>query len=328
MDKINLANWSNIFSTTKQQVIFASGRYTDVHFQFEEPGLVSGFVKTVAMPGMELTEFSLDAGRPMLLVDENSKESAESVFVLDGASESHFNNIGVALQCNKNQHNFQYNSEFGGKHMIHSSTFHALSITYDLSFLKQVLQNQDGNSIGKIADCVHGQKTFVANNNALASQLRMTATIASMQQNSFTGAMRYLFLESKMMELFALQLQQMLKPDSSNQQRWSAGDIEKMHALKNYIEENYLEEFTLKDLTFKFSLNEFKLKKGYKQLFGTTVFGHVYRLRMQKAKTLLEERAMNVSEAGFFIGYDNVSSFCAAFKQRFGYSPGKLNSVA
>jgi AraC-like DNA-binding protein len=37
---------------------------------------------------------------------------------------------------------------------------------------------------------------------------------------------------------------------------------------------------------------------------------------------------MNVSEAGFFIGYDNVSSFCAAFKQRFGYSPGKINSVA
>jgi AraC-like DNA-binding protein len=51
----------------------------------------------------------------------------------------------------------------------------------------------------------------------------------------------------------------------------------------------------------------------------------VHQLRLQKAKTLLEEKAMNVSEAAFFIGYNNVSSFCTEFKKRFGYSPGKTS---
>jgi AraC-like DNA-binding protein len=97
-----------------------------------------------------------------------------------------------------------------------------------------------------------------------------------------------------------------------------------LFALRSYIENAYLDEFSLKDLTYKFGLNEFKLKKGYKQLFQTTVFGHVHQLRMQKAKTVLEEKAMNVSEASFYIGYNNVSSFCTEFKKRFGYSPGKL----
>jgi hypothetical protein len=36
-----------------------TNRYTDVHFQFEKSGLVAGFVKSVNMHGMQLTEFSL-----------------------------------------------------------------------------------------------------------------------------------------------------------------------------------------------------------------------------------------------------------------------------
>lgn len=328
MDKINPANWNDIFGNAKQKTVFVSERYSDVHFQFEEPGLVSGFVKSVNMPGMQLTEFFLNAGRPIRLVDDTTKESAESVFVLDGSSESHFYNLPFRVGCNKHQHNFQYNQQFGGEHIISSREFHALAITYDVHFLKQLLQNDESDVIGQMANCVHGQKTYLANASALACQGRMAEVINNVRQIPFTGAMRYLFLESKMMELFALQMQQLQTMAARKvDHQWSVSDNEKLNAVKNYIENNYLEEFSLKDLTYKFSLNEFKLKKGYKDLFQTTVFGHVHQLRMLKAKTLLEEKVMNVSEAGFFIGYDNVSSFCAEFKKRFGYSPGRVNSL-
>jgi AraC family transcriptional regulator, transcriptional activator of the genes for pyochelin and ferripyochelin receptors len=129
-----------------------------------------------------------------------------------------------------------------------------------------------------------------------------------------------------MMELFVLQMQQaQAMMDRKDEDDWSGEDRDKLHALKHYIENAYLDEFSLKELTYKFALNEFKLKKGYKQLFGTTVFGHVHQLRMKKAKMLLEKKTMTVSEVSFFIGYNNLSSFSTEFKKRFGYSPGKMS---
>jgi AraC-like DNA-binding protein len=154
----------------------------------------------------------------------------------------------------------------------------------------------------------------------------MAEVITAIKGCRFGGATRYLFLESRMMELFVLQLEQAREARGRrHKDEWSAADRERLRAVKDYIESKYLEEFSLTDLTYRFGLNEFKLKKGYKQLFDTTVFGHVHRLRMQKAQEMLKQKTANVSEAAFFIGYNNVSSFCTEFKKRFGYSPGQLS---
>ena len=323
MDKIDLANWKGIFGTTEERVVFASERHTDVQLRFEEPGLASGFIQSVTAPDMTITEISLHAARPIQLVDQVMNETAESVFMLDGSAESHFHNLSSPVLLQKNNHNFQYNRQFGGEHIIHSSTFHAMSITYDVQFLKQLSEDDDSRGIGQLANCIHGQKSWIAGTTALSSSLRLSEAIGSIRKCAFSGITRYLFLESKMMELFVLQMEQAqaVKGDKS----CSAGDKDKLYALRDYIENAYLDTFSLRDLTYRFGLNEFKLKKGYRELFQTTVFGHVHQLRMQKAKTLLEEKVMNVSDAAFFIGYNNVSSFCTEFKKRFECSPGKIS---
>ena len=326
MDKINLANWDHIFGKAEHRIVFASDRYTDSQFHFEEPELASGSIQSVTTPGMQLTEFFMNAGQPFQLIDDSPKEAAESVFVLNGSSQSQFHNHSSPLSFNKGQHNLQYNHEFTGNHIINTSCFHALTITYDPCFLKGLLQSDDDPGIGKLADCVYGGKTYLASHHALQCNERIAGVIGSIRECRFTGMIRYLFLESRMMELFVLQMEQaQLAEDCKTDSHWSVADREKLYAVKDYIENGYLEVFSLKDLTYKFNLNEFKLKKGYKQLFQTTVFGHVHQLRMKKAQTLLQNKAMNVSEAAFFIGYNNVSSFCTEFKRRFGYSPGKMS---
>lgn len=325
MDKLNSANWSDVFARTEQRVVFASERYSDVHFQFEEPGLASGFIKSVTTPGMRLTEFSLNAGKPFQLVDQETTETAESVFVLNGAADSYFHNLSSPLQLSQNHHNFQYNNQFGGEHIIGSTGFHAITITYGLDFLSELFQNDDNSSIGELASCVHSKKPYVATPKAVAYQGRIAEVLGTVMKCPFSGVTRYLFLESKMMELFVLQMQPaQTVTGERGKDSWTTVDKDRLHAVKDYIESSFLEDFSLKDLTYKFGLNEFKLKKGYKQLFQTTVFGHVHQLRMEKAKKLLRTNEMNVSEAAFFIGYDNVSSFCTEFKKRFGCSPGKV----
>jgi AraC family transcriptional activator of pyochelin receptor len=327
MDKINLANWDQIFGKAEQRIVFASDRYTDSQFHFEEPELAAGSIKSLTTPDMQLTEFYMQAGQPFQLIDDSPKEAAESVFVLNGSSQSQFHNHSSTLSFNKGQHNLQYNREFTGSHIISTPCFHALTITYAPNFLKGLLQSDDP-AIERLANCVHGAKTWLASHHALSCNERIASVIEEISTCRFTGMIRYLFLESKMMELFVLQMEQaQAVAEGKVNDHWSVADRKKLYAVKDYIENAYLEEFSLKELTYKFNLNEFKLKKGYKQLFETTVFGHVHQLRMKKAQTLLQNKAMNVSEAALFIGYNNVSSFCTEFKRRFGYSPGKHSNI-
>lgn len=69
-------------------------------------------------------------------------------------------------------------------------------------------------------------------------------------------------------------------------------------------------------------LNDFKLKRGFRQVFGTTAFGYLHDQRMERARQLLEERRFNVTEVACTVGYANPSHFAAAFKRKFGVNPG------
>jgi AraC family transcriptional activator of pyochelin receptor len=101
-------------------------------------------------------------------------------------------------------------------------------------------------------------------------------------------------------------------------------DIEKLNAVKDHLSTNYLSAFTLEGISRRFLLNEFKLKKGFKELFSLTVFGYIQELRMQHAHTLIRSGGLTIGEIAAIIGYTSDSSFIRAFKAFHGYSPGRL----
>ncbi len=323
MDKLDLAQWDQYFGTTEQQLVHSSDRYQHVTAQFHQQGLATGKMNAINTPGMLFTELYMEADKPFCLYDTVPKESTESVFVLQGNVESRFENLRKPLLFKKQQHNIQYNTMFAGTHIFHSPTFHACTITYHPHYLHSLVEEEP---VGALADfCHHLEKktNFLGADDAFYWQQRTAELIQSIRQCPFTGITRYLFTESKLLELFVLQMEQVNTFHAgSTKEEWSAMDKEKLHAVKEYIASCYLEELSLKTITYRFGLNEYKLKKGYKYFFQTTVFADIHRLRMQEAKQLLTDRAMNVTDVAFHICYNNLSSFSYAFKKMFGYSPG------
>jgi len=79
---------------------------------------------------------------------------------------------------------------------------------------------------------------------------------------------------------------------------------------------------TLIELARKMGLNDFKLKKGYKQLYGVTLFDDFLHARMDKAKRLLLDTHQSIVAIAELTGYRNVSGFSAAFKRYFDHTPG------
>ncbi len=326
MDKINLAHWNDYFGNTQQSLLYAGDRYTEALFRFSEKGRPAGQVKTLATPGLTLVELDLQTAEPFQLSDTQGEEGAESLFVLQGNVESRFDAFDQPLVFHRNHQSIQYNPRFSGIHLIRPGRFHALTISYDISYLAGLLSSGCSGPLQELGERIRKKQSFLAAPHALDVSGRISAVIHAMQQCPFAGATRYVFLESKMMELFVLQMEQLQRLQQKRpEEKWNRIDMERLHAVREYIDNAYLGSFTLRDLALRFGLNEFKLKKGYRELFQTTVFGHVHLLRMQKARALLSEKEMNVSETAFHIGYDNVSSFSTAFKKRFGYSPGRID---
>ena len=84
---------------------------------------------------------------------------------------------------------------------------------------------------------------------------------------------------------------------------------------------------SLSELSRIIGINEFKLKKGFKEIFDTTVFGYLSETRLLIAKNDLYNNNKSVSQIAFELGYSSVQHFSNAFKKRFGIAPSKISML-
>lgn len=72
------------------------------------------------------------------------------------------------------------------------------------------------------------------------------------------------------------------------------------------------------------SISEYKLKEGFRQIFGASVFEYLLEARMQKARNLILETNEPLKSICVQTGYSRITNFITAFRKRFGYTPGSL----
>lgn len=101
-------------------------------------------------------------------------------------------------------------------------------------------------------------------------------------------------------------------------------DREKIVKAREVLIQHIGEPITIKELSRKVAINECYLKKGFKELFGTTVFDFYQSQRMEHAKYLLYEKGLSVTEVSLMLGYSSISHFSTAFKKHTGLKPCEL----
>lgn len=84
---------------------------------------------------------------------------------------------------------------------------------------------------------------------------------------------------------------------------------------------NFSNPPSLIDLARQVGLNERKLKQGFQQIFGTTVFGYLQNYRMQQAKQLLRNSNVTIASVAAAVGYRNSEAFSVAFQRQFAIGP-------
>ena len=142
----------------------------------------------------------------------------------------------------------------------------------------------------------------------------------------YQGITRQFYLEGKILELLALQLEQMTGESQHDHPNIGLrrSDLEQIHHAKDILIQKFDHPPSLLELARQVNLNERKLKEGFRQVFGTTVFGYLYHYRMEQARQLLVEGHMTIQEIARCVGYVSRTSFVAAFKRKYKASPTQL----
>ena len=80
---------------------------------------------------------------------------------------------------------------------------------------------------------------------------------------------------------------------------------------------------SLQELADEVGISLKKLKEGFKEIYGDTVFNFLFDYKMDYARRMLDTGSYNVNEVGLKVGYSTASHFIAAFKKKFGTTPKK-----
>ncbi|MEL6637777.1 MAG: AraC family transcriptional regulator [Bacteroidota bacterium] len=279
--------------------------------------------KEIFFENLHIGYGGVQLGQPTLMYFESDIEAVEMHFNLAGHSHTNINQNEVNVTFRPFQHNLTYNRHFKGDIQWSDPVgCQIFEVSFTPSFLAQYMLD-DHQLFRSFKRRISNQESCILSTENYPITPEMYGVIQRIINCNRTGQFKKMLIESHVIELLMLQLEQISEsphcPVTITKQ-----NQEKIYAVKELLEKGLDQPFTLSTLAREVGTNDFTLKKGFKELFGVTVFGYWNQLKMTEAHKLLMEGTFTVSEIGTRVGFSNSQSFGTAFKRHFGYTPGKI----
>ncbi|GAB6905086.1 AraC family transcriptional regulator [Desulfosarcina cetonica] len=137
----------------------------------------------------------------------------------------------------------------------------------------------------------------------------------------YTGDIRNVFLEAKALELVALNMAERVPGHCPVSPELDRRDVDRVKEAYHILLTRLDHPPSLVDLSRSVGLNRNKLNRGFKALYGGTAFALLRRERLSKARFLLDNSDLSLSEIALSVGYNSQANFTTAFRRRFGTPP-------
>ena len=158
----------------------------------------------------------------------------------------------------------------------------------------------------------------------------IAVVLSQILQAKVHDTMKELYFKGKVYELLSLYFNKSEDP-SLEQCPFLVDEenVQKIRRAKDIILERMTDPPSLENLSVEIGLSLKKLKEGFKQLYGDTVYSYLLDHKMEEARRMLDSQKFNVNEVGLKLGYSTASHFIAAFKKKYGTTPKKyIGSVS
>ncbi|MFM1877141.1 MAG: hypothetical protein RLZZ241_7 [Bacteroidota bacterium] len=137
-------------------------------------------------------------------------------------------------------------------------------------------------------------------------------------------SVRTLYARAKAYELLALLFSQNTSNTAEQCPFLVDGDnLRRIRRAKEIIIDRMAEPPTLKALAEEIGLPLKKLKEGFRQVYGDSVYSFLFEYKMETSRKMLESGNYNVNEVGLKVGYSTASHFIEAFRKKYNTTPKK-----
>ena len=165
------------------------------------------------------------------------------------------------------------------------------------------------------------EKKYYAEENISPS---MAIVLNQLFHYNLNSAIKNLYFKGKGYELLSLYFNRSEDPNADHCPFLTDEEnVLKIKKAKEIVIANMAEPPSLQELSDQVGLNLKKLKMGFKQIYGDSVYSFLFEYKMEFARKLLDSGSYNVNEVGLKIGYSTSSHFISAFKKKFGTTPKK-----
>jgi AraC-like DNA-binding protein len=188
------------------------------------------------------------------------------------------------------------------------------------SLLATILKIEKENALVK--KILHGNTTFFFHENMFADVKRILEQLSRINE---LDALSSLYYKIKTAELLYLLFSKLLARESLHISTVNKSDIEKLYAVRTAIIADVSIPPKLNELAVMAGMSESKMKQLFKQIFGDTIYNYYLKERMEEAAFLIKQAGYSVSEAGYHLGFSNLSHFSRLFEKHHGVTPKKYS---
>lgn len=248
-------------------------------------------------------------------------------FMLKGEVTAQIRSARKTFHTRQHEHNLVYSPEPEEQVSVEKQPeIHVFALT----FLKDKfieLASHNGPVLERYGESVELDRP-VFPDHAYQMTPRMMQVIDEVKHCHFTGGLKKLFLQSKAIELLALQCEQIELYDGGRRQAtvFRRTDEEKIRYARDLLLANAQEPLSLAELSRQAGLNEFKLKSGFRKVFNNTVFGYLSEHRLEEAQRLIRSGSRSFTEIADELGYSSLQHFSHAFRKKYGCSPREFQA--
>lgn len=206
-------------------------------------------------------------------------------------------------------------------HLRRHQGFNDIHLGVDAVYLRELLNTETDH---------HILRNIIANDQPLIFEqvvsVALQDTAAEIAEALITPPLHHFFYKLKAQELICYLLMELSQRKDHNVQALNSRDIGMLYEVKYRIERDLSQVPVLPELAKFAGMSESKLKRLFKQVFGTNIYAYYQSLRMHEAAFLLKHKQMSVSEAGYALGFVNLSHFTRVFEGYIGVKPKKYST--
>jgi AraC-like DNA-binding protein len=153
----------------------------------------------------------------------------------------------------------------------------------------------------------------------LSAGLHCVAT--NLLQSRYQRGFRLLHAEAMALELLCQALSPTPSEIDDDRSTLTTTVVRQIDAARRILSNQFTPIPHIRELARRVGMSESKLKRAFKDHFGTTIFEYGLECRMRYALELLRANSMSICQVAGCVGYQHQTSFTAAFRDHFGFLP-------